>query len=94
MAIIYGAQQTANGNPPVEIVTFNAPRGLSAWGVNALKGVPIRQYRFGADVVSLVPTRPFNHPTKLIQVGKPIISSHMIEDNHHLDNFIPIFEQE
>lgn len=86
MAIIYGALRTSDGKPPVEIVTFNAPRGLSDQGVDVLANVPIRQYRFGADPVSLVPTRPFNPAKKPIQVGKPIYPD--LLENHHLQNFV------
>lgn len=85
MAVIYGALRTLDGKPPVEIVTFNAPRGLSDQGVNALANVNVRCYRFGADPISLVPTRPFNPARKPIQIGKAIFPDLMA--NHHLNNF-------
>lgn len=90
MATIYGALRTSDGKPPVEIVTFNAPRGLSNEGEAILNNVPVRQYRFGADPVSLVPTHPFNHAREpLIQVGKALPE---LFDNHAIENFIKLWE--
>ena len=92
MATIYAALQTIDGRPPTEVVTFDAPRGLSPLGEYALKKIAVRQYRFGLDVVSLVPTHPYVHAREpLIQVGNPIISADLVRDNHKIQNFIDLW---
>lgn len=93
MAGIYAALQTIDGRPPTEVVTFDAPRSLSPLGEYALKKIAVRQYRFGADPVSLVPTHPYMHAREpLIQVGKAIFPDLLA--NHSLNNFIKLWSEE
>lgn len=93
MAVIYAALQTIDGRPPTEVVTFDAPRGLSPLGEYALKKIAVRQYRYGADPVSLVPTHPYVHAREpLIQVGKAIFPDLLA--NHKLQNFIDLWSED
>lgn len=71
LATLVGALMTVTGRPPVEIVTFGAPRvGMSLF-VDSLQHVAIRQYTYGNDFVPMVPTHPpFVHArTPLIHLG-------------------------
>jgi len=89
IALLVAALMMAEKHPPpFEIVTFGAPRvGLRPWA-RILTAVNIRQYRFGADVIPLVPTYPYQHAREpLIQVGEPIKSLDIFI-NHAIVNYI------
>lgn len=84
LALLVGALLTQDGTPPVQIVTFGAPKvGFSAF-VDVLHGVPVREYRYGADPVPLVPDWPYMHVNQ-VQIGKPVRN---LFQNHAITNYI------
>ena len=89
IALLIGAIMVAEGGrAPAEIVTFGAPRAGFDGYSRALRSVAVRQYRFGADPVPLVPTHPYVHAREpLLQVGTPIRTIDLFA-NHHIVNYI------
>lgn len=89
LALLVGAMMMAtNKASPTEIVTFGAPRAGMLMLQMFLHKIPVRQYRFGADFVPLVPTHPYCHVREpLIQIGKPIVSTDVFA-NHHVENYV------
>lgn len=87
LATVLAGFLTAGGKPPVEVVTFGAPRAGTFMLVAALQDVAIRQYVFGSDPVPHVPSNPpFIHARQpLLQMGKPLSS---LLSNHHITNYI------
>lgn len=89
LALVTAGLLVANGErSPDEIVTFGAPRpGMMMLQV-LLHAVPVRQYRFGGDVVPMVPTHPYCHVREpLLQIGTAIRSLDLFA-NHHMENYI------
>jgi len=76
VALILGALMTRDEIPPVEIVTFGAPR---CGRLKILDSVPVTQYRHGKDIVPMVPPLMRRH-NKLIRVGEPksLIKDHFV----------------
>lgn len=67
LAVVVGALLAVDGYPPSLIVTFGAPRaGYSLR--DALKGIPVRQYRAGVDPVPMLPWDPYQHVSHLISL--------------------------
>lgn len=89
IALLVGAMAIIEENiAPAEIVTFGAPRAGFDTYANVLRSVAVRQYRFGADPIPLVPTHPYVHAREpLSQIGSPIRSIDIFE-NHHIANYI------
>ncbi len=76
VALILGALMTRDEIPPVEIVTFGAPR---CGRLKILDNVPVTQYRHGKDIVPMVPPLMRRH-NKLVKLGKPksLIKDHFV----------------
>jgi predicted lipase len=89
IALLAGAMLVAEGHKaPAEIVTFGAPRAGFEQYAEAVSSIPIRQYRFGADPVPLVPTHPFVHAKEpLFQIGTPVGGLNLFA-NHSITNYI------
>lgn len=88
IALMVGALMlTQSQHPPDEIVTFGAPKVGTEVYVNAIKSIPIRQYRFGIDPVPEFPSWPFMHARQLIEIGQPIYTMDILQ-NHHIENYI------
>ena len=81
VALIVGALMTRDEIPPLQIVTFGAPR---CGRLKILDGVPVTQYRHGKDIVPLVPPLMRRH-TKLLEFGKP--GKSLIKD-HYMLNYV------
>ena len=81
VALIVGALMTRDEIPPLQIVTFGAPR---CGRLKILDGVPVTQYRNGKDVVPLVPPLMRRHD-KLLELGRP--GDSWIKD-HYMANYI------
>ena len=81
VALIVGALMTRDEIPPLQIVTFGAPR---CGRLKILDGVPVTQYRHGKDIVRLVPPLKRRH-TKLLEFGKP--GKSLIKD-HYMLNYV------
>lgn len=73
LALGVGALLALAKRPPAAIVTFGAPRFGMEKFVDALRPIPVRQYRRGNDVVPLV---PFDVPPDLMwcDVCSPLIA--------------------
>ena len=67
VALIVGALMTRDEVPPLQVVTFGAPR---CGRLKILDEVPVTQYRNGKDIVPLVPPLMRRH-NKLLEYGKP-----------------------
>lgn len=65
LALVCGALLRAAGHVPAEIVTFGCPRAGDRRFAQNFVNVPVRQYRYEADPVPLVPTFPYEHPVAL-----------------------------
>lgn len=76
VALILGALMTRDEIPPVEIVTFGAPR---CGRLKILDSVPVTQYRHGKDIVPTVPPLMRRH-NKLVRLGEPksLIKDHFV----------------
>ena len=81
VALITGALMCRDEIPPKEIVTFGAPR---AGRLKILDGVPVTQYRYGRDIVPLVPPLMRRH-NDLLNYGRP--GSSPIKD-HYMINYV------
>jgi Lipase (class 3) len=87
LALNLGASFAVCGRPPVEIVTWNAPRCGGKRFCKAVAGIPITMYRWTGDEVSIVPgwlgfaRNPV--PWTMRGARKPPLEAHAIS------NFIP-----
>ena len=88
IALLVGAMMlTQSQHPPDEIITFGAPRvGMITYS-EAIRSIPIRQYRFGIDPIPEFPTWPFVHARPLIEIGQPIYTTDIMQ-NHAIVNYI------
>lgn len=84
VALVLAALLTASGRPPVEVVTFGAPRAGGEQMKALLMGVEIRQYRRGADPVTEWPDAPFCHMRALLPIGEQL---HLFGD-HELSLYV------
>lgn len=84
LALLVGALMVQDGHPPDQIVTFGAPKvGFQAFA-DVLSAVPVREYKYGADPVPLVPEF-FDHVCRPIHLGKPLRD---LFSNHAIVNYI------
>ena len=67
VALIVGALMTRDEIPPLQIVTFGAPR---CGRLKILDQVPVTMYRHGKDIVPMVPPLMRRHK-KLLEFGRP-----------------------
>jgi hypothetical protein len=72
LAIIAAGMLAVSGSPPAALVTFGAPRAGLEKLADALRAVPVRQYRNGHDPVPEVPSF-FQHVRRLCSVGTPAL---------------------
>lgn len=91
LALIVGAMLTLDGNPPLEIVTFGAPRVAGAGSFRAvLDQVEVRQYHNGADMVPTLPPS-YHHARDLIPLHVLPHSRDPVA-NHFIDAYIRSLE--
>ena len=81
VALIVGALMVRDEIPPLQIVTFGAPR---CGRLKILDSIPVTQYRHGKDIVPLVPPLMRRH-NKLLEFGRP--GSSYIKD-HFMLNYV------
>ena len=82
VALIVGALMVRDEIPPAQIVTFGAPR---CGRLKILDGIIVTQYRYGKDIVPMVPPLMRRH-NKLLKFGKP---KSYIKD-HFVKNYLKI----
>ena len=81
IALLLGGLLKGSGQVADAIVTFGAPRAGGAALAEALKPIPVRQYRCGGDPIPFWPEPPFADAAPLINIGIPAlnpISDHAI----------------
>jgi Lipase (class 3) len=82
LATVVAGFLAVSDRPPSEIVTFGAPRAGKEALAAVLHDIPMRQYRYRADPVPMVPTDPpFMHPRAILQLGPAyglVVSDHAI----------------
>ena len=79
--MIVGALMTRDEIPPLQIVTFGAPK---CGRLKILDQVPVTMYRHGKDIVPMVPPLMRRHK-KLLEFGKP--GKSLIKD-HYMLNYV------
>lgn len=91
LATVLAGLLVAAGRAPEEVVTFGAPRAGTPVLGKALRDVKIRQYHYGHDPVTHVPSNPpfFHARDPLIQLGNTFQISFA---DHHITNYLSVME--
>lgn len=87
LALLTGALMSLDGHPPTQIVTFGSPKVGFQPFVDVLSHIDVREYKFGADPVPLVP-EGYDHARLPIHLGKPVRD---LFANHSIVNYIGAF---
>lgn len=90
LALMIGAQLTADGTPPVKIGAFAPPLGGDDKFVSIATSVPFCAYRYRNDPVPKVPLRlPPIWPYRQVPIVQLGVSTHEVAfDDHNIANYV------
>jgi uncharacterized membrane protein len=90
MALMIGAQLTADGTPPVKVAAFAPPLGGDDKFVSIATSVPFCAYRYRNDPVPKVPLRlPPVWPYRQVAVTQLGMSTHEVDfGDHNINNYV------